>query len=63
MRAQPILKVPSISETEPGFPLWIMLLVTGLFLPIVLTYTTWVYRVLHGRVTVAHVDANPDSTY
>jgi cytochrome d ubiquinol oxidase subunit II len=43
--------------------LWIMLLVTGLFLPIVLTYTTWVYRVLHGRVTVAHVDANPDSTY
>jgi len=23
MRAQPILKVPSISETEPGFPLWI----------------------------------------
>ena len=23
MRAQPILKVPSVSETGPGFPLWI----------------------------------------
>jgi len=43
--------------------LWIMLLVTAVFLPIVLTYTAWVYRVLHGRVTVTHVEANPDSTY
>ena len=43
--------------------LWVMLLATGLFLPIVLAYTTWVYRVLRGRVTVEHVLANPDSTY
>jgi cytochrome d ubiquinol oxidase subunit II len=43
--------------------LWIMLLATGLFLPVVLAYTAWVYRVLRGRVTVAHVEANPDSTY
>ena len=43
--------------------LWIMLLATGLFLPIVLAYTTWVYRVLRGRVTVARIEANPDSNY
>lgn len=43
--------------------LWIMLLATVIFLPIVLAYTTWVYRVLRGRVTVANVEANPDSTY
>ena len=43
--------------------LWIMLVATGLLLPVVLAYTTWVYRVLRGRVTVAHVEANPDSTY
>ncbi|MBS0376247.1 MAG: cytochrome d ubiquinol oxidase subunit II [Proteobacteria bacterium] len=43
--------------------LWIMLLATAVFLPIVLAYTAWVYRVLRGRVTVAHVEANPDSTY
>jgi cytochrome bd ubiquinol oxidase subunit II len=43
--------------------LWIMLLATAVFLPIVLAYTTWVYRVLRGRVTAAHVAANPDTTY
>jgi cytochrome d ubiquinol oxidase subunit II len=43
--------------------LWIMLLATTFFLPIVLAYTAWVYRVLRGRVTVAHIEANPDSTY
>jgi cytochrome d ubiquinol oxidase subunit II len=43
--------------------LWIMLLATAVFLPVVLAYTAWVYRVLRGRVTVAHVDANPDTTY
>jgi cytochrome d ubiquinol oxidase subunit II len=43
--------------------LWIMLVATAVFLPIVLGYTTWVYRVLRGRVTVAHIDANPDTTY
>ncbi|MDE2219755.1 MAG: cytochrome d ubiquinol oxidase subunit II, partial [Gammaproteobacteria bacterium] len=37
--------------------LWIMLLATALFMPIVLAYTAWVYRVLRGRVTAAHVDA------
>ncbi len=30
--------------------LFIMLVVTGIFLPIVLAYTTWVYRVLWGKV-------------
>ncbi len=31
--------------------LWVMLLVVLIFLPIVLAYTGWVYRVLRGRVT------------
>jgi len=30
--------------------LFIMLVVTAIFLPIVLAYTTWVYRVLWGKV-------------
>jgi cytochrome d ubiquinol oxidase subunit II len=63
------------SSSEPGSSLtvwdasssqrtlWIMLLATAVFLPIVLAYTAWVYRVLRGRVTVAHVDSHPDSTY
>ncbi|HKH80663.1 MAG TPA: cytochrome d ubiquinol oxidase subunit II [Methylovirgula sp.] len=43
--------------------LMIMLGATILFLPIVLAYTAWVYRVLRGRVTLAYVTDNPSSTY
>ena len=38
--------------------LFIMLIATLVFLPIVLLYTAWVYRVLRGRVTAAYVAAN-----
>jgi cytochrome d ubiquinol oxidase subunit II len=40
--------------------LFTMLLVTLVFLPIILLYTTYVYRVLFGRSTVAALAANPD---
>ncbi|WP_066656062.1 MULTISPECIES: cytochrome d ubiquinol oxidase subunit II [unclassified Sphingomonas] len=40
--------------------LFIMLGVTLVFLPIVLFYTAWVYRVLFGRVTIEQVRTNPD---
>lgn len=40
--------------------LFIMLVVTLVFLPIVLIYTAWVYRVLFGRVTLKDVATNPD---
>lgn len=40
--------------------LWIMLLVTVVFLPIVLAYTGWAFKVMFGRVTIAEVRTNPD---
>lgn len=40
--------------------LFVMLLVTLVFLPIVLLYTAWVYKVLFGRVTTHDVRTNPD---
>lgn len=40
--------------------LWIMLIVTLIFLPIVLAYTAWVMKVLFGRITLDDVAANPD---
>jgi len=43
--------------------LWIMLLSVAVFLPIVLAYTGWVYRVLRGPVTEEHIQANSDSNY
>ena len=39
--------------------LWIMLLVTIIFLPIVLGYTTWAFRVMFGRITLRDVQTNP----
>jgi cytochrome d ubiquinol oxidase subunit II len=32
--------------------LFIMLIVVVVFLPIVLLYTTWVYRVLRGKISI-----------
>ncbi|MGZ3306788.1 MAG: cytochrome d ubiquinol oxidase subunit II, partial [Asticcacaulis sp.] len=40
--------------------LFIMLLVTVVFLPIVLFYTSWVYKVLFGRSGVSALKTNPD---
>jgi len=40
--------------------LFIMLLVTLIFLPLVLLYTAWVYKVLFGRITLREVGSNPD---
>ncbi|QVM84604.1 cytochrome d ubiquinol oxidase subunit II [Novosphingobium decolorationis] len=40
--------------------LFIMLLVTLIFLPIVLLYTAWAYKVMFGRVTDEEVRLNPD---
>ncbi|WP_027285068.1 cytochrome d ubiquinol oxidase subunit II [Rubritepida flocculans] len=43
--------------------LFIMLVVTIIFLPIVLAYTAWVYRVLWGRVTERDVRAETGHFY
>ena len=40
--------------------LFIMLICTIIFLPIVLAYTAWVYKVLWGRSTTEAVRTNPD---
>jgi cytochrome d ubiquinol oxidase subunit II len=37
-----------------------MLCATIVFLPIVLAYTAWVYRVLWGRSSTAALRTNPD---
>ena len=40
--------------------LFIMLGVTVVFLPLILIYTAWVYRVLWGRTSTAALKTNPD---
>ena len=41
--------------------LWIMLLATALLLPIVLAYTSWVYRVLRGKVSHDELGRTPNA--
>ena len=43
--------------------LFIMLVVTLIFMPLILIYTAWVYKVLWGKVTAAHVTENPETVY
>lgn len=43
--------------------LWIMLCAVIIFLPIVLLYTAWVYRVLRGKVTEQSILDNQDTAY
>lgn len=43
--------------------LFIMLICTLIFLPIVLAYTSFVFRVLRGRVTAADIETNPTGHY
>ena len=40
--------------------LFIMLLVTVVFLPVVLAYTAWAYKVMFGRSSIGALTTNPD---
>jgi len=65
--------LPSSLDPKMGLTVWdassskltlfIMLVATLIFLPIVLAYTAWVYRVLRGPVTAAYVERNSKGVY
>jgi cytochrome bd ubiquinol oxidase subunit II len=65
--------LPSSLDPRASLTLWdassshltlkIMLFVTAIFLPIILLYTGWVYRVLRGPITAAFVKGNSHSIY
>jgi len=43
--------------------LGLMLAVTLIFMPLIVLYTSWAYRVMRGKVTLAHIRANEHSAY
>lgn len=65
--------MPSSTEPNSSLTLWdatsshktlgIMLLVTLVFLPLILLYTSWVYRVLRGKITVQSIRDNTHTAY
>ncbi len=65
--------LPSSSDPRSSLTVWnassshltlfIMLVVTAIFLPLILIYTAWVYKVLWGKVTEADVSENSHGLY
>ena len=63
--------LPSSTVPEASLTLWdassshltlfIMLLVTVFFLPIILLYTAWVFRVMRGTVSAQSLEKNPNA--
>ncbi len=65
--------MPSSSMPNASLTVWdsvsskgtlgIMLVATLIFVPIIIFYTSWAYRVMAGKVTVAYVQKNDHSAY
>jgi cytochrome d ubiquinol oxidase subunit II len=65
--------MPSSSDPRSSLTIWdavsshktlqIMFWAVLIFLPIVLAYTSWVYRVLRGKITVETIHANDHNVY
>lgn len=63
--------LPSSTDPDSSLTLWdassshmtlfVMLVVTCLFLPLVILYTSWVYRVLRGKVSPESLEQNHNS--
>lgn len=63
------------SSTNPGssllvwdasssqYTLQLMLIATVIFLPIIIAYTVWVYRILRGKVTEKYIEDNHETVY
>jgi cytochrome d ubiquinol oxidase subunit II len=62
--------LPSSTDAHSSLTVWnasssehtllLMLIATVIFLPLILIYTGWVYRMLNGRVTAAGIATDPD---
>jgi cytochrome d ubiquinol oxidase subunit II len=65
--------IPSSSSMNSSLTVWdasssfatlkIMFWVTVIFLPIVVAYTTWAFRVLRGKITLEHIHQNDHTAY
>lgn len=65
--------MPSSSDFGSSLTVWdsvssnltltIMLVATLIFMPIIIVYTSWAYKVMAGKVTVAYIRENDHSAY
>ena len=47
------------SHKSLGVMFWVVLI----FLPIILIYTSWIYRIMRGKIDADHIAANEHSAY
>ena len=65
--------MPSATDPDSSLTVWdavsshrtlqIMFWVVVFMLPIVIAYTSWVYRVLRGKITVEHIRETTHNAY
>ncbi len=65
--------MPSSSMPAASLTVWdsvsshlslaIMFWATLIFMPLIVVYTSWAYRIMRGKVPVAHIEANEHSAY
>ena len=65
--------MPSSTDLNSSLTVWdsvsshltlsLMFFATLIFMPIIVFYTGWAYRVMRGKVTVAHIQANEHTAY
>lgn len=58
---QPQLGLTVWDASSSHLTLWVMLLVGSFFLPLIIGYTSWVYRVMRGKVTAQSLQDNPNA--
>lgn len=58
---QPDASLTVWDASSSHLTLFVMLVVSVIFVPIILAYTAWVYKVLWGKVTVAEVTENKNA--
>ena len=59
----PNSSLTAFDATSSHLTLFVMFLVVVFFLPIVLAYTSWVYRVMRGKVTEDKIREQTHSVY
>ncbi len=65
--------LPSSSSPNSGLTLWdstssqhtlqLMLIAVCIFMPLILLYTSWVYKIMNGKLTAAKIKENSQSFY
>ena len=59
----PSLSLMVWDASSSQLTLFIMLIATIIFLPLILLYTSWVYYVMRGKVTTSFIQKNQNSVY